>query len=87
MGLHPDLIPALASLLRDASTRMQLVVTTHSDALVDALSDTPEAVLVCEKHEGSTTMRRLNKADLSDWLEKYTLGQLWRRGELGGNRW
>ena len=87
MGLHPDLIPALANLLRDASTRMQLVVTTHSDALIDALSDTPEAVLVCEKHEGSTTMRRLSKEDLSDWLEKYTLGQLWRRGELGGNRW
>ena len=87
MGLHPDLLPPLAHLLREASQRMQLVVTTHSDALVDALSDTPESVLVCEKHEGSTTMRRLDKDDLSDWLEKYTLGQLWRRGELGGNRW
>ncbi|WP_309896898.1 AAA family ATPase [Archangium sp.] len=87
MGLHPDLLPPLAALLKEASQRMQLIVTTHSDALVDALSDTPESVLVCEKHEGSTTMRRLNKDDLSDWLEKYTLGQLWRRGELGGNRW
>ncbi|HEX8435289.1 AAA family ATPase [Archangium sp.] len=87
MGLHPDLLPPLANLLKEAAQRMQLIVTTHSDALVDALSDTPESVLVCEKHEGSTTMRRLDKDDLSDWLEKYTLGQLWRRGELGGNRW
>jgi predicted ATPase len=87
MGLHPDLLPPLAGLLKEASQRMQLFVTTHSDALVDALSDTPESVLVCEKHEGSTTMRRLDKGELSDWLEKYTLGQLWRRGELGGNRW
>lgn len=87
MGLHPDLIPSLANLLRDASANMQLIVTTHSDALVDALSDTPESVLVCEKQEGSTTMRRLDKGALSDWLDKYTLGQLWRRGELGGNRW
>jgi predicted ATPase len=87
MGLHPDLLPPLAGLLKEASQRMQLIVTTHSDALVDALSDTPESVLVCEKHEGSTTMRRLDKGELSDWLEKYTLGQLWRRGELGGNRW
>jgi len=87
MGLHPDLLPPLAHLLREASQRMQLIVTTHSDALIDALSDTPESVLVCEKHEGNTTMRRLDKDDLSDWLEKYTLGQLWRRGELGGNRW
>jgi len=87
MGLHPDLLPPLAELLREASKRVQLIVTTHSDALVDALSDTPESVLVCEKHEGSTTMRRLDRGELSDWLEKYTLGQLWRRGELGGNRW
>jgi predicted ATPase len=87
MGLHPDLIPSLAQLLRDASERMQLMVTTHSDALIDALSDTPESVIVCEKQEGSTTMRRLSKDDLSAWLEKYSLGQLWRRGEIGGNRW
>jgi predicted ATPase len=87
MGLHPDLMPLLAQLLREASQRMQLVVTTHSDALIDALSDTPESVMVCEKHEGSTTMRRLDKEALSEWLKEYTLGQLWRRGEIGGNRW
>ncbi len=87
MGLHPDLLPPLARLLREASQRMQLIVTTHSDVLVDALTDTPESVIVCEKHEGSTTMRRLNKEELSAWLEKYSLGQLWRSGEIGGNRW
>jgi predicted ATPase len=87
LGLHPDLLPPLAGLLREASQRMQLIVTTHSDVLIDALSDTPESVIVCEKHEGSTTMRRLDKADLSEWLKKYSLGQLWRRGEIGGNRW
>lgn len=32
-------------------------------------------------------MRRLDKADFSDWLEDYSLGQLWSKGELGGNRW
>jgi predicted ATPase len=87
MGLHPDLLPPLARLLQEASERMQLIVTTHSDVLVDALTDTPESVIVCEKHEGSTTMRRLNKEGLSAWLEKYSLGQLWRSGEIGGNRW
>jgi predicted ATPase len=87
MGLHPDLLPPLAQLLREASQRMQLIVTTHSDVLIDALTDTPESVIVCEKHEGSTMMRRLNKDELSSWLEKYSLGQLWRSGEIGGNRW
>jgi predicted ATPase len=87
LGLHPDLMPTLARLLREASERMQLVVTTHSEALIDALSDTPEAVLVCERPAGSTTMRRLDRAALKEWLDDYSLGELWSKGELGGTRW
>lgn len=87
LGLHPDLLPRLADLLRTASDRMQLVVTTHSDVLVDALTDTPEVVIVCEKQEGTTTLNRLDGTELRVWLEKYSLAQLWRRGDIGGNRW
>jgi len=87
LGLHPDILPKVAELLIDASHRMQLIVTTQSDILVDALTEVPEAVLVCDKFEGSTTMKRLGKGDLAAWLEKYTLGELWRMGEIGGKRW
>ncbi len=87
LGLHPDVLPSLAGLLREASTHTQLVVTTHSDILVDALSDIPESVVVCEKHDGATSMRRLEPAELSVWLEKYSLGRLWTDGDLGGTRW
>ena len=87
LGLHPDVLPGLADLLRDASERCQLIVTTHSDTLVDALTDTPESVVVCEKETGQTRMKRLDKTELSHWLEKYRLGELWSSGELGGNRW
>ena len=87
LGLHPDLLPGLADLLVEASERTQLIVTTHSDVLVDALTDRPESVVVCEKHDGKTEMRRLDKADLAKWLKDYRLGDLWRSGELGGNRW
>ena len=87
LGLHPDILPGLADLLRDASERCQLIVTTHSDTLVDALTDTPESVVVCEKEKGQTKMKRLDKAELSHWLEEYRLGELWSSGELGGNRW
>jgi predicted ATPase len=59
LGLHPDLLHPLVRLLKGASERTQLVVTTHSDVLVDALTDTPEAVIVCERSDGRTTMRRL----------------------------
>ena len=87
LGLHPDILPGLAELLRETSERCQLIVTTHSDTLVDALTDTPESVVVCEKEKGQTRMKRLDKGDLSHWLEKYRLGELWTSGELGGNRW
>lgn len=88
LGLHPDLLPGLADLLVEASHRMQLIVTTHSDILVDALTSTPEAVIVCEKQpNGATVMRRLEEEGLHSWLQEYGLGQLWRKGEIGGNRW
>lgn len=87
LGLHPDILPTIADLLKDASKRTQLIVTTHSDALVSALSDTPEAVLVCERNESGTTLRRLDIKRLQKWLDNYSLGELWRMGEIGGNRW
>ncbi len=87
LGLHPDVLPTLAELLKEAATRTQLIVTTHSDVLVDALSDQPEAGLVAEKSDAGTTLTRLDAEKLKPWLEKYRLGQLWTRGEIGGTRW
>lgn len=87
LGLHPDILPKLASLLIEASERTQIIVTTHSDVLVDALTDMPEAVLVAGRSEHGTTLERLSAAKLKPWLEKYRLGQLWTRGDIGGTRW
>jgi predicted ATPase len=87
IGLHPDLMPTLARLLQRASERMQLIVTTHSEALINAFTDTPENVLVCERIDGSTTLRRLESESLSEWLKMYSLGELWSKGEIGGTRW
>lgn len=85
-GLHPNIIPVLAELLLDASQRTQVVVTTHSGALVDRFSDFPEYVVVFDKEEDATRMRRLDRAELGAWLDDYTLGSLWARGVIGGNR-
>jgi predicted ATPase len=87
LGLHPDVIPHLGDLLLQASRRMQLVVTTHSRMLVDALTQDPASVIVCEMDEGESSLKRLEAGALQDWLEKYSLGELWSMGELGGNRW
>ena len=90
IGLHTDLLPILARLLLDASQQTQLIVTTHSDILVDALTDYPETVVVCEKHNGQTQMKRLKEDEVSIWLKDedhdYSLGGLWIDGEIGGKR-
>ena len=87
LGLHPDVIPKIADLLLDASQRTQLMVTTHSETLVSRLSEFPETVVVCERDDRGTHLRRLEPDKLRVWLDKYMLGELWRMGEIGGNRW
>jgi predicted ATPase len=85
IGLHPDILPTIAELLVEASSRTQLVVTTHSDALISALPT--ESVLVCERDSKGSRLRRLDPEKLKDWLDNYALGDIWRMGEIGGNRW
>ena len=87
LGLHFDLISSLSKLLIDASSRSQLVITTHSDILVDALSQHPESVVICEKRKGQSRMKRLDQEKLNRWLKRYMLGQLWSKGQIGGVRW
>lgn len=72
LGLHPDVLPHIAELLIRASKRMQLVVTTHSRILVDALTDHPESVVVCSKQAGESTLERLDAEELKAWLPVFT---------------
>ena len=86
LGFHPDILPNLARLIKSCAERTQVIITTHSAELVDQFSDDPEAVVVCERDfDGATRMERLPAKRLEKWLTDYTLGDLWRRGEIGGN--
>ena len=87
LGLHPDVVLCIGEMLIQAAERTQLVVTTHSRVLVNALEDYASSVVVCGKWDGQTEMKRLDSERLEQWLEKYSLGYLWSIGELGGNRW
>ncbi|KUK47136.1 MAG: SMC domain protein, partial [Actinobacteria bacterium 66_15] len=37
--------------------------------------------------DGKTEMQRLDREKLAQWLDKYRLGELWLKGEIGGTRW
>ena len=74
LGLHPEMMPILAELLREASERTQLIVTTHSDLLVEEFIATPESVITFENHEGQTKLQRFDAKGLENWLDEFTLG-------------
>lgn len=83
VSLHPEMLRLLTDLMREASTRTQLIVATHSDRLVRFLD--PGELIVCDLDEqGGMTTRWADALDLDAWLEDYTLDQLWSKGILGG---
>ena len=73
LGLHPDIFPIIADMLIAATHRTQLIVTTHSDGLVSALSEHADSVLVCEHDEKGSHLQRLDSQRLKTWLKKYSL--------------
>lgn len=82
LGLHPAAITMLASLIKMASEKTQVIVSTQSPLLLDHFQ--PEDVLVADRVEGSTQFTRLDSSKLAIWLQDYSLGQLWEKNELGG---
>jgi len=82
VSLHPELLSLLADLLREASSRTQLIVATHSDRLVRFLRP-EEIVLMDSTDNGMTTMKWAEELDLAEWLKDYSLDELWSNGRLG----
>jgi len=82
LGLHPYAITLLASLVKQASVKTQVIIATQSSLLLDHFE--PEDVLVAERSHGATQLKRLESSQLESWLEDYSLGQLWEKNELGG---
>ncbi|AMM26000.1 AAA family ATPase [Variovorax sp. PAMC 28711] len=83
LGLHPYAIGVLADLLKQVSEKRQLIVSTQSVELLNALS--PEDVVVVDREGDESRFQRLDSTELAGWLESYTpLGELWLRNVLGG---
>lgn len=85
LGLHPDAAGDLGKLLIEATERMQVIVTTHSEMLVDSVTNDCEAVVACERPGTGTELCRLDGRELASWLDEHRLGELWSIGALGAN--
>ena len=82
LGLHPYALVLLGSLFKQASEKKQIIVSTQSVELVNQLA--PQDVIVTERQDGASTFHRLDAPHLSQWLDDYSLGELWKMNVVGG---
>lgn len=82
LGLHPYAINVLAELIKSASIEHQLIISTQSVELVNQFD--VEDLIVVDKQNGASTFKRLEEDQLSEWLQDYSLGDLWKKNLLGG---
>lgn len=82
LGLHPYALAVLASLIKRASEQKQLVISTQSVELINHFS--ANDIIVVDRVDDASTFKRLDEEQLKDWLEDYTLGDLWKQNIIGG---
>jgi len=82
LGLHPYAIGVLAELIQSAAQRTQVVISTQSATLLDQF--TPEQIVVVNRRDGKSSFERLEPGELTNWLEDYSLGELWQKNVVRG---
>jgi len=82
IGLHPSMLPIIAEYAVEAATRTQVIFTTHSPDFLSAFRETAPTTTVFNWQHGETSLRVLSGADLDYWLKEYSLGELFRSGQL-----
>ena len=83
LGLHPAAIALVAGLLGKAADRATIIISTQSVNLVNEFA--PEDIIVVERtEEGASTFERQSAAKLAEWLERYSLGEIWEKNIIGG---
>lgn len=82
LGLHPIAISTLADLIKSASARTQVIISTQSPILLDYFE--PKQVVVVNRVEGRSTFERLDPKDLKQWIDEYSVGELWQKNVVRG---
>ena len=82
LGLHPYAVTLLSEMVRTASVDSQIIISTQSADLIAEFE--PKDIIVTEMDGSGTTFNRLNDESLNEWLEDYTLGDLWKKNLFGG---
>lgn len=84
IGLHPHAISLLADMIKSANSGKQVILTTQSTTLLDNFECNDVIVAEFDQNKKSSTLKRLSDKSLADWLNNYTLSELWEKNIIGG---
>jgi predicted ATPase len=82
VGLHPGMFPIIAEFAAAAAEKATVVLTTHSPQLLDAFGENIPTTTVVRLVDGETQLVVLEGQKLRRWLEEFSLGSLFKSGEL-----
>lgn len=82
LGLHPFALEVIANLFRETSEKTQLIVSTQSPTLLNHFK--PHELIVVDREGNASRFRRLEEKPLQQWLEDFTLGELWQKNVFDG---
>lgn len=83
LGLHPEAVTILSEMIKLASVKSQIIISTQSVDLINCFE--PKDILITENKNGETQIKRQNPDELKEWLKDYTLGDIWLKNLIGGN--
>jgi len=82
--LHPKLLPELAEECRAAAERSQLLITSHSPFLLNAMRPEEVRILYRDEQGYTQTVRAIDIQGISEFMgEGASLGYLWMEGHFG----
>ena len=82
LGLHPKAIALVGDMIQALAESRQIIVATQSPLLVDEFALGQVSVL--ELRDGRTEIERRDGQDLKEWLDDFTVGEIWQKNLLGG---
>ena len=82
LGLHPKAVVLIGEMIQSLAQDRQIIVATQSPLMVDTFQ--LDQLFVLEMVEGRTELRTQNVQALQDWLDEFSVGELWQKNLLGG---
>lgn len=78
LGLHPSAIAKLAGMIKSVAKKgSQVILATQSTDLISHFE--PHDIITVDQINGESKFKRLNDDELGQWLEEYTIDDLWKR--------